>query len=59
MKNFIIIFFYSLFLVAFGNLKAQDNYESIKKKYENYSENDENAIPYVNSYIQKAKQEYN
>lgn len=59
MRNFIFIFLYSIFLSVFGNLKAQDNYESLKKKYENYSDNNENAIPYVNAYIKKAKQEYN
>lgn len=59
MKNFNFVFLYLIFFVVSGNLKAQESYENLKKKYENYIDSDENALPYVNIYIKKAKQEHN
>ena len=49
-----------LFLLIFSiSLRSQDrqekSFEDIRKKYEGYEENDDNAFLYINQYIHKAK----
>ncbi len=58
-RKLLFVFFYLLLLYAFGKVNGQENYENIKRKYENYKKNEVAALPYVSIYIKKAKQEKN
>ncbi|QOW09912.1 AraC family transcriptional regulator [Kaistella flava (ex Peng et al. 2021)] len=50
-----------LIAVIFNCLRASNpsDYTAIRKNYENFKKNDKKALPYVNSYIKKAKKESN
>lgn len=49
-----------IFLLSFCfEMKAQNSYDDLRKKYEAFSKNDNKAIPYVNNYIVKAKADEN
>ena len=40
-------------------MKAQNTYEDLRKKYESYEHNDQDALPFVKVYINKAKTDKN
>lgn len=55
---------FSLFLLIFfnllhSNIKKDESFENIRKKYERYEENDDSAFYHINQYINKAKKEKN
>ncbi len=53
-------FFFLLYCISAFPLLAQNrSFEEIRKKYENRATDDERAMPYVQKYIQKAKNEKN
>ena len=56
-KLILTIFF--LFLFNYEKLNGQSSYEELGKTYENFNENDENALRYVKIYLQRAKNENN
>ncbi len=56
-KLILTIFF--LFLFNYEKLNGQSSYEELGKTYENFNENDENALRYVKIYLQRAKSENN
>lgn len=58
-KKFFLIFSFIFFFFTFGKLSGQKSFEELRNAYGDISENDENALPYVNRYLQKAKQEKN
>ena len=48
-----------LFLSFCFKMKAQNTYEDLRKKYESYEHNDQDALPFVKVYINKAKTDKN
>jgi tetratricopeptide (TPR) repeat protein len=49
---------FCLFLIfSIGKVKGQSIYVELRNVYDNFSKNDETALPYVKRYIQKAKLE--
>jgi AraC-like DNA-binding protein len=58
-KKVIYIVFLILFHCSYAQSDSGNGYEKLRKKYENYEENDSRAIPYLNHYLKKAKSEKN
>lgn len=56
-KLILTIFF--LLLFNYEKLNGQNSYEELGKTYENFNENDEDALRYVKIYLQRAKNENN
>ncbi|MCD9855814.1 AraC family transcriptional regulator [Epilithonimonas sp. JDS] len=57
MTRFLFFIFVLSISFVFSKDKAPKDYEFLRKKYENYSENDTRAFSYLNGYIAKAKKE--
>lgn len=57
MKRFFFIIFVFISGFVFSKDKTPKDYESFRKNYENYSENDVRAFSYLDIYIKKAKKE--
>lgn len=57
MKRFLFFIFVLTISFVFSKDKTPKDYESLRKKYENYSENDTRAFSYLNGLIAKAKKE--
>ena len=58
-KKYHLISILIFFLSFCFEMKAQNSYDDLRKKYEAIDKNDSKAIPYVNNYIVKAKEEDN
>lgn len=57
-KVYIVILFFC-FAVVFCQKSDFNEYAQLRKKYENYPDSDIRALPHINLYIAKAKQEKN
>ncbi|MGC4128230.1 MAG: helix-turn-helix domain-containing protein [Bergeyella sp.] len=58
-RKVLFALFYVLLLFSFEKISGQETYNTIRSHYEDLDKNNEYALPYVNRYIQKAKQEKN
>lgn len=59
MKNFFFAVLSFLLLFSSGKINGQESYNHLRKQYEDLNEKDESALPFINYYIKKAKQEKN
>lgn len=57
MKHFFFFIVFFSFTFVFAQDKKKNDYDALRKKYEQFGENDSRAFVYLNQYIKKAKSE--